>query len=486
MADKKKKIFTSKETLTPRRPTILKSDRDVSKENKEKQEKEKEKPPTIILKTREQSAPKDERPISPKTLKTSSTSDGDGMHPSKIAQNENKEKREHKPSPPLKLMSEPIKLLDENLEFNNTAVEFLNDSNTNYLIIGVIGTQGVGKSMVSNLIALNKHTQNLCSYILHSHELTSETTYDQNDVKSLENQMEAMDFIETSAKINDKSDIDFKFKMQDISQIEKGVHCTKGVDMYVTSDRVIVLDCQALFSPALIEEFSASPVTARSANVVTVDCLQVASFLMSVCHVLVAIQDWFTDYNFLRYIQAAEMLRPSLWTSGAGAGAGAGGGADAAPAGDAHPHLLLLHNRCQLEDFTPEALKTMQDLYRKVFQRSNLQLKSGMYMYSDSNKNGLNMDSVCKGHNVDNCGPPINLFLLPEVYSDYDNREIYRGHPPFEQLAKRLRWMIFGVNRHQITNVPNLSEKGWFQYSSKAWETIRKCTFFMEYERFLP
>ncbi|CAH2982815.1 unnamed protein product [Chilo suppressalis] len=439
MSDKKKKVFTSKETLTPRRPVILKSDRDVSKDQtKEKQEKEKA--PTIILKTREQSAPKDDRPVSPKTLK-SSTSEIEGIHPSKIAQNENKEKKEQKPNPPLKLMTDPVKLLDENLEFNNAALEFLNDSNTNYLIVGVIGTQGVGKSMVLNLISQNKHIRNLCSYILNSHEMSSENTYDQNDTSSLENQLEALNFVETSEKNYEHADIDFKFKMQDIAQIEKGIHCTKGVDMFVTTDRVILLDCQALFSPSLIEEFSASPVTARSANVVTVDCLQVASFLMSVCHVLVAVQDWFSDYNLLR---------------------------------------------CQLEDFTPEAVKTMQDLYRKSFQKSSLQLNSGMYMYSDSNKNGLNMDSVCKGHTVDNCGPPINLFLLPEVYSDYDNREVYRGHPPFEQLAKRLRWMIFGVNRHQITNVPNLSEKGWFQYCSKAWETIRKCTFFMEYERFLP
>ncbi|CAH0400009.1 unnamed protein product [Chilo suppressalis] len=481
MSDKKKKVFTSKETLTPRRPVILKSDRDVSKDQtKEKQEKEKA--PTIILKTREQSAPKDDRPVSPKTLK-SSTSEIEGIHPSKIAQNENKEKKEQKPNPPLKLMTDPVKLLDENLEFNNAALEFLNDSNTNYLIVGVIGTQGVGKSMVLNLISQNKHIRNLCSYILNSHEMSSENTYDQNDTSSLENQLEALNFVETSEKNYEHADIDFKFKMQDIAQIEKGIHCTKGVDMFVTTDRVILLDCQALFSPSLIEEFSASPVTARSANVVTVDCLQVASFLMSVCHVLVAVQDWFSDYNLLRYIQAAEMLRPSLWTQNATSGGNTG---DAALTTDSHPHLLLLHNRCQLEDFTPEAVKTMQDLYRKSFQKSSLQLNSGMYMYSDSNKNGLNMDSVCKGHTVDNCGPPINLFLLPEVYSDYDNREVYRGHPPFEQLAKRLRWMIFGVNRHQITNVPNLSEKGWFQYCSKAWETIRKCTFFMEYERFLP
>lgn len=67
---------------------ILKSDREVVKDqNKDKQEKEKQ--PTIILKTREQSATKEERPQSPKAQ----TSESDGYHPQKIAQNEHKDKK---------------------------------------------------------------------------------------------------------------------------------------------------------------------------------------------------------------------------------------------------------------------------------------------------------------------------------------------------------------------------------------------------------
>lgn len=46
-----------------------------------------------------------------------------------------------KPSPVLKLMSEPVKLLDENMEFNTAALEFMHDSSTNYLVVGVIGIQ---------------------------------------------------------------------------------------------------------------------------------------------------------------------------------------------------------------------------------------------------------------------------------------------------------------------------------------------------------
>ncbi|XP_047533724.1 nonsense-mediated mRNA decay factor SMG9-like [Vanessa atalanta] len=477
MADKKKKIITTKESITtPRRPVILKSDRDVPKDQS-KEKNEKDKPPTFILKTREQSTPKEERPLSPK-----SQADIESPHPSKITQNE-KEKKDQKSNAVFKLMAEPVKLLDENLEFNSAALEFLNDSNSNYLVVGILGTQGVGKSMILNLIAQNEVGSDLCTQILQSHEVSIEPSLESSEIP-VENQLESLSFSETpEEKPQDVRNI-FKFKMQDIEYIERGVNCTKGVDMYITNDRIILLDCQPLWSPSLIEETSTNPVTARSANIMTVDCLQIASYLMSICHVLITVQDWFTDYNFIRYIQTAEMLKPTL--SASNAVNTNQESSESTSSGESHPHLLILHNRCQLEDYTPKAVETMQDLYRKAYQRSNLQLNSGMYMYSDTNKNGLNIDSVCKSYNVRTCGTPINLFLLPEIYDDFENRDIYRGHPPFEELAKRLRWMILGVNRHQITNVPNLSEKGWFQYCNKAWETIRKCTFFMEYERFLP
>ncbi|CAK1543061.1 unnamed protein product [Leptosia nina] len=229
MADKKKKVIITKDSpniATPKRPVILKSEREV----KEKDKTEKEKQPTIILKTREQSTPKEDRPISPKTQAAD-----DSHQPCKIAQNESKEKREAKPCIPLKLMSEPVKLLDESLEFNPAALEYLNDNNTNYLVVGVIGMQGVGKSLVLNLIQ-NISKDNICNKIINSHKMTDDT--------NIESQVENLNLKEKERKHDP-----FKFKMQNIDQIEKGVHCTKGVDMFVTSDRVILLRLPTAYGP---------------------------------------------------------------------------------------------------------------------------------------------------------------------------------------------------------------------------------------------
>ena len=36
--------------------------------------------------------------------------------------------------------------------------------------------------------------------------------------------------------------------------------------------------------------------------------LQIVTFLLTVCHVIVVVQDWFTDINIMRY-NAAEQIR---------------------------------------------------------------------------------------------------------------------------------------------------------------------------------
>lgn len=80
--------------------------------------------------------------------------------------------------------------------------------------------------MILNLIAQNGPVNDLWKQILNSHEVPIDSTYDGNDITPVENQMENLNFVETP-ETQDPQNI-FKFKMQDIEYIERGVHCTKG------------------------------------------------------------------------------------------------------------------------------------------------------------------------------------------------------------------------------------------------------------------
>lgn len=89
--------------------------------------------------------------------------------------------------------------------------------------------QGVGKSMIMNLFAQSKANPDLCSQILHSHEIPSDT--ETNDVTNIENKTENLNL--TNTEVNDEQSKNnlFKFKMQDMHHIERGIHCTKGINI---------------------------------------------------------------------------------------------------------------------------------------------------------------------------------------------------------------------------------------------------------------
>ena len=43
---------------------------------------------------------------------------------------------------------------------------------------------------------------------------------------------------------------------------------------------------------------------------------------MTVCHVILVVQDWFSDVSLLRFLLSAEMLKPSTLSGSHGSGSG--------------------------------------------------------------------------------------------------------------------------------------------------------------------
>ena len=43
---------------------------------------------------------------------------------------------------------------------------------------------------------------------------------------------------------------------------------------------------------------------------------------MTVCHVILVVEDWFTDMSLLRFLLSAEMLKPSTLSGSHGSGSG--------------------------------------------------------------------------------------------------------------------------------------------------------------------
>lgn len=112
------------------------------------------------------------------------------------------------------------------------------------------------------------------------------------------------------------------FKVQNMENILSCTHCTSTVDLFVSKNRIFFLDTPPLLSPSLMDKliyqeskklpFSSSAQTfsggsqiscgdfSATENVLEITSLQTAAFILSVCHVVILVQDWFYDPNILR------------------------------------------------------------------------------------------------------------------------------------------------------------------------------------------
>ncbi|XP_018325066.1 protein SMG9-like [Agrilus planipennis] len=257
--------------------------------------------------------------------------------------------------------------------------------------------------------------------------------------------------------------------LDSLSEIEKNLNVTSGIDFYVTNNRIMFLDCQPFGSSVVLEDLIQNE--NKRLNVIgdflllenseEIQGLQLLAFLLSVCHVVILVQDYFFDSNVVRFFLSAEMLKPTISN----------------PEDEYmehFPHLILLHNRAQTSDFSPANFKKMQHMYNLMFSKSKCHINS---------KLGLGSCHLINCLFPEDCSELINLILIPE-YSE-ETEVMYNGHSSLENLIKKLRSNILGCTKYPLTHV-QLTEKNWLIYCTKVWDHIKKSNFFVEYDKLLP
>lgn len=235
----------------------------------------------------------------------------------------------------LKLL-QPIDIITNHYHLNTTALGYLNDANDNFFVVGIIGAQGTGKSTFLNL---------LCSKI--------------KDV-------DLQQFY-----FKQKNGI---FRTHPKDQSFTATPTTEGIQMYITSNRTILLDC----SPVLC-----NPYMKKDSVQSEIDDLKMLIFLMSVCHLLIVVQDELVNLNLLRLIQCAEMMKPNL---------------DKETTEEYYPHVMFIKNMADSRDFSVDAKSEVDAMYKKFFQLSKLKIYPGNMV--------IGQDKPAKS---------INYFVFPEI-----------------------------------------------------------------------
>ncbi|KAG1658774.1 Protein SMG9 [Nymphon striatum] len=297
------------------------------------------------------------------------------------------------PSTPMK---SPVKLIDEHMQWSEGGAEFFLDQ-SDFYVIGVIGMQGVGKSSIMSMLANGRFA------------------------------------------LSERSNT---FRIETKDHREVGEHATGGIDMYITSDRIILLDVQPVMSASVLERLLETDKRHASEfssilHSSEIPSLQLMSFLYTVCHTVLVVQDWITDINLLKNLQTAEMLKPSLPS----------------------------------QNFVENSAEDIDDDY-----------------YPHIGSVGMDRDNLIPSL----CGLPsqcdMNLFMLPQKsktsHSGKDILNDYEGSPGMDVLSNSLYRQIYSMPRSHITRI-SITEKDWFLYAAKSWESIKKSNlnFFTEYGR---
>lgn len=214
----------------------------------------------------------------------------------------------------LKLL-QPIDIITNHYHLNTTALGYLNDANDNFYVVGIIGGQGAGKSTFLNLLCPKSKDVDLKQFYF-----------------------------------EEKNGI---FRTHPKDQSFSASPTTEGIQMYITGNRTILLDC----SPVLC-----NPYMKKDSVQSEIDDLKMLIFLMSVCHLLIVVQDEMVNVNLLRLLQCAEMMKPNL---------------DKETTEEYYPHVMFVKNMADSRDFSLDAKSQVDLMYKKFFQLSKLKICPG-------------------------------------------------------------------------------------------------------------
>lgn len=289
-------------------------------------------------------------------------------------------------------MKKPMALINDHYQLNTQPLEYLLETNANFFVIGFIGTQGVGKSTLLNI-------------------LCTATNVDQLNEEALKNPEEYY---------FNKGDGIFTTKRTK-EQIFSSAPTTEGIQMYITKDRTILLDC----SPVLCNPYKKDYVINE------IDDLKMIIFLMSVCNLLVVVQEDMMNINILRLLNCAEMMKPNF-DRDAATGSTVTAATSSVSAGlknsdgtvqqtkEFFPKVMFVKNMAVAHDFLSATTDRINRYYKYFFKQSKLKIYSSYSQQLDvviDDEIG-NIENV---HSKKTVVPKyLNLFTFPMVQSKYN------------------------------------------------------------------
>lgn len=130
-------------------------------------------------------------------------------------------------------MKKSMKLIDENVICTESLQDYLQD-NTEFLVVGIVGSQSVGKSTVLNMLVHNELSEDNQKTLFKFSKSSDENDCDIENIKHLADKVSNLDLTRENKNLTNLA----VFKTENSDDAENGLHRTQGIDIFVANNRV--------------------------------------------------------------------------------------------------------------------------------------------------------------------------------------------------------------------------------------------------------
>ncbi|PIA58800.1 hypothetical protein AQUCO_00500618v1 [Aquilegia coerulea] len=345
-----------------------------------------------------------------------------------------------------------LNLLSDSWDFHiDRILPFLTE-NTDFTVIGVIGTPGCGKSTIMN--ELYGYFDATSSGMLPPFAIQSEET-------------KAM-----------------------------GKHCTSGIEPRISTERLILLDTQPLFSPSVLAEMmrpdGSSTIPLLNGEPLSADLaheligIQLGTFLASICHVLLVVTEGVHDTNMWNLMLTVDLLKhgipdPSSSTLSHSQGVNLVTEKEMnnnlQRSGDDHlASPIFVHTKLEDQDLAPHKVLRLRKRLAQYFSSSS---------FMRLNHGSTSKERICPVSAPDIKINDLGLRELSLVLLPYRNQDDTEGaqYESFNTMLGKLRDQVLSMTCQSFART--VSEREWLRNSARIWDIVKKSPIFAEYGKTL-
>ena len=364
------------------------------------------------------------------------------------------------PPPPQQQKSTgPRRLLNDAFDFlSDDANAALSDA-SDFTVVGVLGAQGAGKSTLMSLLAGARFTNSSPSQLQEP-----------------------------------------PFAPQTTDTVLQAAHQTNGVELFVTPERLLLLDTQPLLSPSVLLDLAkrdvAIPADVQThENLLELHSIRIALLILSSCHLVLIAHDGQPDPLTLRTLRVAMMLRhriPDLSVLAQATPAASNAiiaAAASSPSADEnppqvieyHPNVAFVFNNMPSEAFDPGQQATLKAALHKLFATASSSPASGPSQTAAATSTAAADGGAAEeeGDAAENAAETgLSLYWLP-----FSGEATCASHLGYRAEAESCRDELLALKRRPFART--ITEREWLRGAGRMWELIRRSALLADYNKSL-